>query len=245
MKKAFCLLSAVVMLMGFTACDGNDTADISSVETSSIVYNSQVPELAVEGKIDGVNFAVGTDVDEVVNFYNGNGPSIDDHHGTINMSSNYDVSGSSSSEPETVSESENVFSDIDSSLPELDDEIVYDLTIRGLDTGDRIIKMYSYDTRYFYYNASPESGIAYIAYFADNFGYMIGHTTYDDIKTTVEADPLEDRVAEEDEMFFMVQPLIGTKMLSYQYGDYVLNFFFDENDKLFSTTIFDYHVWTE
>ena len=69
MKKAFCLLSAVVMLMGFTACDGNDTADISSVETSSIVYNSQVPELAVEGKIDGVNFAVGTDVDEVVNFY--------------------------------------------------------------------------------------------------------------------------------------------------------------------------------
>ena len=130
-------------------------------------------------------------------------------------------------------------------MPELDDEIVYDLTIRGLDTGDRIIKMYSFDTRYFYYNASPESGIAYIAYFADNFGYMIGHTTYDDIKTTVEADPLEDRVAEEDEMFFMVQPLIGTKMLSYQYGDYVLNFFFDENDKLFSTTIFDYHVWTE
>ena len=245
MKKALCLLSVVVMLMGFTACGGNDTADTSSAETSSIVYNTQVPELAVEGKIDGVNFAVGADVDEVVEFYNGNGPSVDDHGGTINLSSNYDINVSSSTESETVSENEDVSSDIDSSLPELDDEIVYDLTIRGLDTGDRIIKMYSYDTRYFYYNASPESGIAYIAYFADNFGYMIGHTTYDDIKMTVEAEPLEDRVAEEDEMFFMVQPLIGTKTLSYQYGDYVLNFFFDENNKLFSTTIYDYHVWTE
>ena len=25
----------------------------------------------------------------------------------------------------------------------------------------------------------------------------------------------------------------------------LLNFFFDENNKLFSTTIYDYHVWTE
>lgn len=222
MKKFICIISVITVIFAFTGCSNDKVEEVSSDIVSSIVYNSLVPEYASQGRIDTVEFAVGADVDEVVKYYNGNDPSKE----------GYGADGDSS-DTETVS------------IPDLDEEIAYDLTIRGLDTGDRIIKMYSYDTRYFYYSASPESGIAYIAQSVDSFGYMIGHSTYDDVKSSIEAQPVAEKAAETDDMFFMVEPLDNSKILSYQYGDYMLNFFFDGNDKLFYTTIYNVHVWTE
>ncbi len=240
MKKIICVLSSVLLVFGLASCKEEKIDATSSVVTSVIEMNKLVPEYAAQGKIDKADFGVGANVDEVVNFYNADGPVVDEHAGPISQPPESD------SESDNTSNTSSATSDVtDEAVIDEDYELVYKLTIRGLDTGDRIIKMYSYDTRYFYYNASKESGIAYVAYFADNFGYVIGHTTYDDIKSTVESAPIEDRVAEDAEMFFMVQPLVGTKLISYQYDKYILNFFFDENDKLFATTIYDSQIWTE
>ncbi len=248
MKKVASLLIVAMVLFSFASCENDTPADTSSDNTSSIVYNSLVPEYAAQGKIDTVVFAVGANVDEVVEYYNGDGPkTVDEGGGT---SSDADTQQSDSDAVDSApAATESVESELSStetiSIPELDQEIVYNLTIRGLDTNDRIIKMYAYDTRYFYYNASPDSGIAYIAQSIDSFGYMIGHTTYNDVKTTVEATPTFDGKADVDDMFFMVEPLDNSRILSYQYGDFMLNFFFDGNDKLFYTTIYNIHVWTE
>ena len=220
MKKILSLFLVSLIVFSFASCGEKQENNVSSEAVSSIEYNKLVPEYASKGMIDTVIFPVGASVDEVVQYYNGDGPAIDE---------NSEADASS----ETIS------------IPELDDEVVYNLTIRGLDTGDRIVKMYSYDTRYFYYNASPMSGIAYIAQSIDAFGYMIGHSTYTEVKGTIEAKPTSDKIAENDDMFFMVEPLVNSRMLSYQYGDYMLNFFFDSNDKLFYTTIYNLHVWTE
>ncbi|MBQ9846501.1 MAG: hypothetical protein IJO58_01645 [Clostridia bacterium] len=230
MKKILSLLLVSLIIFSFASCGEKQQNNVSSEIVSIVEYNKLVPEYASKGMIDTVIFPVGASVDEVVEHYNGNGPAVDEHG--AHLSSDEEVSDADTSS-ETIS------------IPELDDEITYDLTIRGLDTGDRIIKMYSYDTRYFYYNASPMSGIAYIAQSIDSFGYMIGHSTYTDVKGTIEAQPVSDKIAENDDMFFMVEPLVNSKMLSYQYGDYMLNFFFDSNDKLFYTTIYNVHVWTE
>ena len=224
-----CVLCASLVFV-FASCGEKQENNVSSEAVSSIQFNKLVPEHASKGMIDTVIFPVGASVDEVVQHYNGEGPAIDDHGAHLS------------------SEDEN--SDLDAtsdsiSVPELDDEVVYNLTIRGLDTGDRIVKMYAYDTRYFYYNASPMSGIAYIAQSIDSFGYMIGHSTYKEVKGTIEAKPVADKMAKNEDMFFMVEPLVNSRMLSYQYGDYMLNFFFDSNDKLFYTTIYNVHVWTE
>lgn len=234
MKKIVCFISAIIMVLALSSCGSGKDSNVSSNDVSSVVFNSLVPELAKQGKIDGVNFAIGAAIDQVVQFYNGGG-----------SSENEQGSGTSSLNNSSAADSADEASSENMAVPDLNEEVVYDLTIRGLDTNDRIIKMYSYDTRYFYYNASPDSGIAYIAYFADNFGYMIGHSTYTDVKASIEAQPVNDIIAKEDDMFFMVQPLEGTKLLSYQYGDYVLSFFFDNNNKLMSTTIYNKHVWTE
>lgn len=230
MKRILCLLMVFAVCFTFAACKEEPTDNSSSELVSSVEYNKLVPEYASKGMIDTVVFPVGASVDEVVEYYNGDGPAIDEHG--AHLSSDEESSADDTSS-ETIS------------IPELDDEITYDLTIRGLDTGDRIIKMYSYDTRYFYYNASPMSGIAYIAQSIDSFGYMVGHSTYTDIKGSIEAKPVSDKIAENDDMFFMVEPLVNSRVLSYQYGDYMLNFFFDSNDKLFYTTIYNVHVWTE
>ena len=230
MKKVLSLLLVSLIVFVFASCGEKQENNVSSEAVSSIQFNKLVPEYASKGMIDTVIFPVGASVDEVVQHYNGEGPAIDDHGAHLS------------------SEDEN--SDLDAtsdsiSVPELDDEVVYNLTIRGLDTGDRIVKMYAYDTRYFYYNASPMSGIAYIAQSIDSFGYMIGHSTYKEVKGTIEAKPVADKMAKNEDMFFMVEPLVNSRMLSYQYGDYMLNFFFDSNDKLFYTTIYNVHVWTE
>ena len=230
MKKVLSLLLVSLIVFVFASCGEKQENNVSSEAVSSIQFNKLVPEHASKGMIDTVIFPVGASVDEVVQHYNGEGPAIDDHGAHLS------------------SEDEN--SDLDAtsdsiSVPELDDEVVYNLTIRGLDTGDRIVKMYAYDTRYFYYNASPMSGIAYIAQSIDSFGYMIGHSTYKEVKGTIEAKPVADKMAKNEDMFFMVEPLVNSRMLSYQYGDYMLNFFFDSNDKLFYTTIYNVHVWTE
>ena len=230
MKKVLSLLLVSLVVFVFASCGEKQENNVSSEAVSSIQFNKLVPEHASKGMIDTVIFPVGASVDEVVQHYNGEGPAIDDHGAHLS------------------SEDEN--SDLDAtsdsiSVPELDDEVVYNLTIRGLDTGDRIVKMYAYDTRYFYYNASPMSGIAYIAQSIDSFGYMIGHSTYKEVKGTIEAKPVADKMAKNEDMFFMVEPLVNSRMLSYQYGDYMLNFFFDSNDKLFYTTIYNVHVWTE
>ena len=68
---------------------------------------------------------------------------------------------------------------------------------------------------------------------------------HDDTYTRNAFEVMYDKIAENDDMFFMVEPLVNSRMLSYQYGDYMLNFFFDSNDKLFYTTIYNLHVWTE
>lgn len=240
MKRIVSLLLVSLIVLSFASCGVKQQNEVSSQTVSIVEYNKLVPEYASKGMIDTVIFPVGASVDEVVEHYNGDGPAIDEHGAHLSSSEE-------SSEVDTSSETDSI-AEISSeavSIPELDYEIVYNLTIRGLDTGDRIIKMYAYDTRYFYYNASPMSGIAYIAQSIDSFGYMIGHSTYADIKGTIEAQPVSDKIASDDDMFFMVEPLVDSKMLSYQYGDYMLNFFFDSNDKLFYTTIYNVHVWTE
>ncbi len=230
MKKVLSLLLVSLIVFVFASCGEKQENNVSSEAVSSIQFNKLVPEHASKGMIDTVVFPVGASVDEVVQHYNGEGPAIDDHGAHL------------SSEDENL----DFYATSDSiSVPELDDEVVYNLTIRGLDTGDRIVKMYAYDTRYFYYNASPMSGIAYIAQSIDSFGYMIGHSTYKEVKGTIEAKPVADKMAKNEDMFFMVEPLVNSRMLSYQYGDYMLNFFFDSNDKLFYTTIYNVHVWTE
>ena len=230
MKKVLSLLLVSLIVFVFASCGDKQENNVSSEAVSSIQFNKLVPEHASKGMIDTVIFPVGASVDEVVQHYNGEGPAIDDHGAHLS----------------SEDENSDLYATSDLiSVPELDDEVVYNLTIRGLDTGDRIVKMYAYDTRYFYYNASPMSGIAYIAQSIDSFGYMIGHSTYKEVKGTIEAKPVADKMAKNEDMFFMVEPLVNSRMLSYQYGDYMLNFFFDSNDKLFYTTIYNVHVWTE
>lgn len=230
MKKVLSLLLVSLIVFVFASCGEKQENNVSSEAVSSIQFNKLVPEYASKGMIDTVIFPVGASVDEVVQHYNGEGPAIDDHGAHLS----------------SEDENSDLYATSDLiSVPELDDEVVYNLTIRGLDTGDRIVKMYAYDTRYFYYNASPMSGIAYIAQSIDSFGYMIGHSTYKEVKGTIEAKPVADKMAKNEDMFFMVEPLVNSRMLSYQYGDYMLNFFFDSNDKLFYTTIYNVHVWTE
>lgn len=230
MKKVLSLLLVSLIVFVFASCGEKQENNVSSEAVSSIQFNKLVPEHASKGMIDTVIFPVGASVDEVVQHYNGEGPAIDDHGAHLS----------------SEDENSDLYATSDLiSVPELDDEVVYNLTIRGLDTGDRIVKMYAYDTRYFYYNASPMSGIAYIAQSIDSFGYMIGHSTYKEVKGTIEAKPVADKMAKNEDMFFMVEPLVNSRMLSYQYGDYMLNFFFDSNDKLFYTTIYNVHVWTE
>lgn len=214
MKKFLCLISVLTFMFAAISCS-SDAADISSNATSAIEYNELVPQYAGRGEIYGAQFALAANVDEVVTFYNGP-----------------DESSDVSSAVQTPS------------APVRDDEIAYDLTIHGLDNDDKIIKMYSDDTRYFYYNRSKESGIAFLAYFGDAYNYMIGHTSYDSVKSTINSDPAIERTAMDEEQFFTVQPLENTRMLSYKFGDYVLTFFFN-NDNLFATTIYNLKVWTE
>lgn len=212
--KRWICILSVLIFTFSSASCGNSSNNDVSSVASTIDYNALVPDSAAKGEIYGAQFAVGANVDDVVAFYNGTDKTAESEGGST------------------------------TSVPELDEEIAYDLTIRGLDTDDKIIKMYADDTRYFYYNKSKESGVAFIAYFGSAFDYTSGYTPYETIKNTIEAQPAMERIATDEDQFFTVQPLADTKMLTYKFGDYVLSFFFMDNN-LFATTIYDMKVWSE
>ena len=120
MKRLVAFILVSLIVFSFASCGEKQQNDVSSQTVSIVEYNKLVPEYASKGMIDTVIFPVGASVDEVVEHYNGDGPAIDEHGAHLSSteeSSEVDTSSETDSIAEILSEAV--------SIPELDDEIVY------------------------------------------------------------------------------------------------------------------------
>lgn len=66
MKKIFCLMLALVFVFSFAGCGNGDETDTSSVASRA----AEIEEYIKKGSIPEIPFAVGTDVDDVEDYYN-------------------------------------------------------------------------------------------------------------------------------------------------------------------------------
>ncbi|MDD6284039.1 MAG: hypothetical protein PUB05_01580 [Firmicutes bacterium] len=101
--------------------------------------------------------------------------------------------------------------------------------------GDKV-RMYTEDTKYYYLESDKDSGIYFVAYFGNAYGYT--NTTTDSyIKATAGISPVYEGAASDDDLFFLYGGSVDTTMLAYSVDDkYDVDFYFF-NGMLIATTI--------
>lgn len=115
-----------------------------------------------------------------------------------------------------------------------------DLIITEGDT----VKMYTGSAKYYYRSWLESDGIAFIACFDDTFSYYINLTSVQDVLDTVDAEPIYNDIADSENLFFFPGEPENVHQLKYQFDDYFISFFF-ENDCLSATTIYYAPLWTD
>ena len=115
-----------------------------------------------------------------------------------------------------------------------------DLLITEGDT----VRMLTGSAKYYYRSWLESEGIAFIAFFDDSFSYYIGITSVKDVLDTVDAEPIYNDIADPENLFFLFGEPENVHQLKYQFGDYFISFFF-ENDSLSATTIYYAPLWTD
>lgn len=119
----------------------------------------------------------------------------------------------------------------------------YDIDADTLDiTGENTIEMATGSARYYYRAWMEKSGIAFIAYFDDSFGFRANYTNLSTVKKAVNQKPIYDDYADVDNLFFFPVAPEDVHQLKYRFGDYYLSFFF-QSDVLIATTIYSDPLW--
>ena len=108
--------------------------------------------------------------------------------------------------------------------------------------GDGTIRMVTGAAKYYYRSWLEDKGIAFLAFFDDPFSYFVGLTTKDEVLSTISEQPIYNDVADSENLFFYFGSPENIWQIKYQYGDYYLSFFF-ENDCLSVTTIYYEPLW--
>lgn len=106
------------------------------------------------------------------------------------------------------------------------------------------VRMTTGSAKYYYRSWLENEGIAFIAYFDDSFSYYIGLTSVQDVLDSVDAEPIYNDIADSENLFFYYGVPENVHQLKYQFGDYYISFFF-ENDCLSATTIYYAPLWTD
>lgn len=109
-------------------------------------------------------------------------------------------------------------------------------------TGENTIEMSTGSARYYYRAWMEKSGIAFIAYFDDAFGFRANYTDLSTVKKAVKQKPIYDDYADTDNLFFFPVAPEDVHQLKYQFGDFYLSFFF-QADVLIATTIYSDPLW--
>ncbi len=127
---------------------------------------------------------------------------------------------------------------------------VHDHDSEGAYAGDLIItegttvRMLTGSAKYYYRSWLESEGIAFIAFFDDPFSYYVGLTSIDDIISSVDSEPIFNDIADPENLFFLFGEPQNVHQLKYQFGDYFISFFF-ENECLSATTIYYAPLWTD
>lgn len=219
-RSALILICVMTFILSLCACDSR-SADAGSVAESSektALDLIDVEEYASKGEIYGCEFPLGTSPEEIKTAY---------HYGeSVQLQSE---ATSESEDQQTESEAETMF-----------EGEISELTVVEGDT----VKLITGSAKYYYRSQLAESGVAYIACFDDPFSYYVGLTTKDEILRTIHAEPVYNDAAQPEDLFFFYGTPENVWEIRYQFGEYVLSFFF-EGENLSVTTIYHAPRWTE
>ena len=108
--------------------------------------------------------------------------------------------------------------------------------------GDGTIRMSTGSAKYYYRSWLEEQGIAFMAYFDDPFSFFVGLTTKDEVLSAIPETPILNEAADPENLFFYFGTPENVWQVKYQYGDYYISFFF-ENDCLSVTTMYYAPLW--
>lgn len=120
------------------------------------------------------------------------------------------------------------------------DESEQELLVRE-GTQTAILSIDNFD--YHYYKDKEQNGISVIVNFTNAFGFENGITMSNDIIKVLGEDYKLD-AATEDQLYFLRSATEGCEVLSYTYGDYLLEFYFIDYF-LAATKLTDTRYWTE
>lgn len=109
----------------------------------------------------------------------------------------------------------------------------------------RVSYHYIYGPFHYYYNkGKEENGISFIASFDTAYGFSAGSTNKFEIENALKSLKFTSKIADEDDMFFMMFLLDDCEMLIYESGKYQLTFYFNSDDVLVCTTLQNKELWS-
>ena len=217
-----CSLCACATQTGETASSTKPASSAPAIQLVDVV------EYAQKGEIYGCEFALGASPDEIKTAYQYN---ENPEELILESSEETDASQEQTEESEDADEHATLVQEL---------SITEGIVNQGLDT----VRMATGNAKFYYHAAYvEEEGIAFIAFFDDPFSYHVGLTTMDEIKRTVDAEPVEDEITDDALFFYFGQPENVTSV-AYLLGNnrYRLTFYF-ENGYLAVTTICDTVNW--
>ncbi len=235
MKKAISLILILVILLSFGACDffkqGESDQEVEIPTTSKrnvIITKENLSAQVKEGKVDGAQFALGADIDEVKEFF------FDKvRPWTITASSRVEEKKGTTKIVTETSPYENP--QLVTAIGEREDMYKYQV-------GNSLTSVYYDGEQYFYVNSNVDAGAAIIVCNISAYGFKMGNCLIEDVVASLGEPDVKD-VPDYTQLFFCLGTPMNPQRYTYNFDNKRLDFIFGDGN-LMVVTLTDTSLYT-
>lgn len=232
MKKLLSLVLAMVVLLSFGACDlfsGKEEEVVipTTSARSTIITKDAVAELVSQGKVDGAQFALGSDIEEVKEYF-------------FNIVRPWTVTASSAvikkdgTTKVVTGESPYDNTQIVTAVGEHEDMYKYQ-------KGNSLTSIYYDGEQYFFVNGNEAAGVAIIVCNIEAYGFQMGNCPSVDVINSL-GEPDASDIPDYSQLFFCLGSPVNPTRLTYNFDNKRLDFVFSD-DNLLVVTLTDTSVY--
>lgn len=222
MKKTLSLVICIAVLLSLGSCNwfkSSKSSDDTKQTTSKrhvVITKDEVKKQVESGKIDGAHFALGTNVDEVKQYF----LNIIQPETTTAETEIQKKGGKTKIITKTVAENPNYVTEIGNN------EEYYEYYV-----GSSLTSVYYEGEKYFYANDKMASGAAIIVCSNKAFGFNIGNCPSIDVIHSLGEPDVAD-IPDFDQLFFCLGTPSNPTRLTYNFGTKRLDFIFSDDNLL-------------
>lgn len=234
MKKLLSVILCMVVLLSLGACDWFQSEDEDKIvipttsKRNVIATKEDVSAKVAEGKVDGAVFALGTEIEEVKEYF------FDIvRPWTITVTSKIVNKEGTTKVVTETSPYDNT--QIVTAIGEKEDMYKYQ-------KGNSLTSVYYNGEQYFFVNGNEQAGVAIIVCNISAYGFDMGNCPSVDVINSLGEPDVKD-IPSVDQLFFCLGSPVNPTRLTYNFGDKRLDFVFSD-DNLLVVTLTDTKLYS-